>query len=127
MAKVTSIFSISNNTPYTITVRNGENLNQIFSIPAGGAYDKAVWVPWIGNSEENWKAICLLLGPQSQDYIWLFQDYWNPSGANAVKYLIAPQMDYDAETSEVDGNNRGGGNKALVINHKNDKYILKMI
>ncbi|PHM53031.1 hypothetical protein Xhom_03914 [Xenorhabdus hominickii] len=37
MSSVTDIVSIANNTPYTMSVINGENSNQIFSIGSAQA------------------------------------------------------------------------------------------
>ncbi|WP_124311290.1 hypothetical protein [Pseudomonas chlororaphis] len=127
MAKVTNLKSIANNTPYTMSVRNGENHSEQFSIAAGSAWNGSLWIPWIGKDSENYKAIQLLLGPRGDVTIWLFQDYWEPPNANAIKYLIAPEMKYSGGTQEVDGNNRGGGEKILNVSSGTPSYLLKMI
>ncbi|MBC8954196.1 hypothetical protein [Xenorhabdus sp. PB62.4] len=126
MAKVTDIVSIANNTPYTMSLINGENSDQIFSIGAERVWNGHLWVPWIGKTSENYKAIKLILGPKSDNYIYVFQDYYNPSGENAVKYFEGLSMNYDGDTKEVEGDNRGGGRKVLVVNLTGRNYILKM-
>ncbi|MHC6224192.1 hypothetical protein ACYU03_05340 [Pseudomonas sp. X10] len=126
MASVTYIKSIANNTPYTLTLINGENADYMFAIGAQNVWNGSMAVPWVGRAAENHKALQLILGPQSATTIWVFQDYWNPPHENAIKYLTADEMDYDGATLELPGNNRGGGNKNLIINLVNRDFQLRI-
>lgn len=101
MASVTYLKSIANNTPYTLTLINGENSSYMFAIGAQSAWNGSMAVPWIGKADENYKALQLILGPRSETRIWLFQDYWLPAHKNAVKYFTATEMDYDGAINEV--------------------------
>ncbi|MNJ54310.1 hypothetical protein D3C77_497450 [compost metagenome] len=127
MASVTYIKSIANNTPYTLTLINGENSSYMFAIGAQNAWNGSMAIPWIGRSEENHKALRLILGPRSETTIWIFQDYWQPPHENAVKYIIAPSMDYEGATQELPGANRGGGNKNLIINLVNRNFEVSIV
>lgn len=124
MATVTYIKSIANNTPYTLTVINGENSSYMFAIGAQSAWNGSMAIPWIGRSGEDYKAVRLILGPRAESNLWIFQDYYQPSGENAIKYLAAPSMDYEGGTQELPGNNRRGGNKNLIINLVNRGFEL---
>lgn len=126
MASVTTLKSIVNSTQSSISVRNGENSSQAFTISANRTWEGKMDVPWIGKESEDYKAIRFLMGPASDVTIWLFQDYWNPPHQDAVKYLAAPAMSYNAETIEVSGRNRGGGSKVLTISLKDGRYVLDM-
>ncbi|HWD32633.1 hypothetical protein ACIKP7_10890 [Pseudomonas caricapapayae] len=125
MASVTYLRSIANNTPYTLTLVDGENSSQSFAIGAQQAWTGSLAMPWIGRSGENHKAVRLILGPRSETNIWLFQDYWQPAHEDAIKYLTASSMEYTSESvREVQGNNRNGGNKNLIINLVNRDFTL---
>ncbi|WP_442112361.1 hypothetical protein [Pseudomonas sp. NUPR-001] len=126
MASVTYLKSIANNTPYTLTLINGENSSYMFAIGAQSAWNGSMAVPWVGKTDENYKALQLILGPRSETRIWLFQDYWLPAHKDAVKYITATEMDYAGTTNEVPGTNRGGGNKNLIINLVNRDFSLIM-
>jgi hypothetical protein len=125
MASVTYLRSIANNTPYTLTLIDGENRSQSLAIGAQQAWTGALAVPWIGRSAENHKALRIILGPRSETNIWLFQDYWQPAHEDAIKYLTASSMEYASEeVQEVPGDNRKGGNKNLIINLVNRDFTL---
>ena len=93
MASVSILRSIANNTPYTLSIRNGESKSDLFSIGAQSAWNGCMNVPWIGKVSENYKAIELVMGAKAETTLWLFQDYWEPAHENAVKYLFGPEMD----------------------------------
>lgn len=114
MASVTNLKTIVNNTNTGVTFINGENASQIFTIAGNSSWNGDLWVPWIGNQGEAGKAIRILSGRNSEDVVFLFQDYWHPAHADAVKY-VRDNFDYES-AKEVEGENRGGGNKALIIN-----------
>lgn len=127
MASVTYLRSIANNTPYTLTLVDGEDLSH--SLAIGGQQTWVGWltIPWIGKSEENYKAIRLILGPAADTNIWLFQDYWQPAHKDAIKYLVASTMEYASEElAEVPGNNRNGGYKNLIVSLVNRQFKLLM-
>lgn len=126
MASVTTLIRIVNGTQDTISVRNGENSSQAFTISANKVWEGEIKVPWIGKESEDGKAIRLLVGPGGNTTMWLFQDYWNPAHQDAVKYLVAPAMSYNAETLEVSGRNRGGGSKVLTISLDGGSYVPSM-
>ena len=125
MASVTYLCSIANNTPYTLTVVDGENRSKSVAVGAQHAWNGELAVPWIGNTNENHKALRLILGPAAEASIWVFQDYWKPAHENAIKQLAAHTMDYDSdEVIEVAGNNRNGGHKNLIVSLVNRKFKL---
>lgn len=116
MAHVTNIKSISNALLYPVTVKNGENTQQTFSIQAGGVWNGDLWVPWVGNDTEMWKCLVFECPDQANMVIQVFQDYWNPANADAVKcvYVSRGEHGYWAGR-EISGENKGGGEKALLI------------
>lgn len=127
MASVSILRSIANNTPYTLSIRNGESKSDLFSIGAQSAWNGCMNVPWIGKVSENYKAIELVMGAKAETTLWLFQDYWEPAHENAVTYLFGTEMDYTGGTLEVPGNNRGGGNHNLIISLEGNRFTLKMM
>jgi hypothetical protein len=126
MAQVTDLRTITNNTPYAITVRNGENKDQFFTVNGNAGWDGSLWVPWIGNDGESWKAIHIIAGATEDLNIWVFQDYWNPPNKDAVKCFYGSSMNYGG-AKEIDGNNRGGGRKALILYLNGPTTVLKML
>ncbi len=127
MASVTYLRSIANNTPYTLTLVDGESRSQSLAIGAQHAWNGSLAVPWIGKSKENYKALRLILGPGAVTSIWLFQDYWQPAHKDAVKYLTASSMEYlSEEVMEVPGDNREGGSKNLIVSLVNRQFKLLM-
>ncbi|WP_082712068.1 MULTISPECIES: hypothetical protein [Burkholderia] len=124
MADVTNIKMIINNTFNLIAIKNGDSASQLFSVPASGAWTGDIWVPWIAGQSEGNKAINIIDGAPSQILIFLFQDYWNPPGKDAIKYCNAPFSYNDA--TEVPGNNQGGGNKILILNPSENGFALYM-
>ncbi|EQB98039.1 hypothetical protein [Photorhabdus temperata] len=86
-------------------------------------------VPWIGGQEEVWKALKIYV-TGGHGNVWVFQDYWYPAHENAIKYCVGKFSYKDAK--EIPGNNRGGGNKRLLINvedfEENGKqtYVIKL-
>ncbi len=116
MASVTNIKTISNALVYPVTIKNGENTQQTFTIGANSGWNGDLWVPWVGNDGEMWKCIMITCPDQDNMTIQLFQDYWNPPNANATKrvYVSRGESGYGAGR-EIFGENRGGGEKALMI------------
>jgi len=125
MANVTNLKTITNNTPYAITVRNGENTQQLFTVNGNAGHNQDLWVPWVGNDSENWKVIQIKAGTRGETDIWVFQDYWNPPHENAIKcYYGSDSSRIYTNAWEIDGNNRGGGEKGLILElHGRDIYL----
>ncbi|ELE9727895.1 hypothetical protein RM407_001519 [Enterobacter kobei] len=127
MAYVTNIKSIANNTVYPLTIIDGENGVRI-AIAGSGAWNGDLWVPWIGNQSEDYKAIKIIWGFDSEQVIYLYQDYWYPPHENAVKYrTISPLVYYDGNNHIIPGNGTGGGNKGLILTGKGKDIELKMV
>ncbi|WP_336331988.1 hypothetical protein [Pseudomonas putida] len=127
MASVTYLRSIANNTPYTLTLVDGENRGQSLAIGAQHVWNGSLAVPWIGKSEENYKALRLILGPAAETSIWVFQDYWQPAHQDAIKCLTASSMEYASEeVIEVAGDNHDGGSKNLIVSLVNRQFRLLM-
>ena len=114
MAHVTNFKTITNNTPYPITVRNGEDTQQFFTVAGNAGWNGDLWVPWIGNDGENGKAIHIKAGSTGEINIWVFQDYWNPPNKDAIKAHYGSAMSY-SHAKEINGNNKGGGEKGLIV------------
>ncbi len=113
MANVTNIKSIANSALSAIAITTNDGAKQIFSVAAGGAWNGDLWVPWVGNNEEMWKCLVLDMGTRK---LLIYQDYWNPANADAVKFVWDNGSYSDG--LELGGNNRGGGNKALIIQNE---------
>lgn len=111
-AHVTNIKSITNPFLYAITIKNGENTQQTFSIAAGGVWNGDLWVPWVGRNSEMYKSISIT-DPNDGLNVQIFQDYWNPAGADAIKWVNSGGS--YGRGKEIAGNNHGGGEKALQI------------
>jgi hypothetical protein len=127
MAYVTNIKSITNNTVYPLTVIDGENGVRI-SIAGSGAWNGDMWVPWIGNQSEAYKAIKIIWGFESDQELYIFQDYWYPPHENAVKYrIISPFVYGDDNNYIIPGNATGGGNKSLILTANGKDISLKMV
>ncbi len=127
MASVTYLRSIANNTPYTLTLVDGENRSHSLAIGAQDVWNGSLAIPWIGKAEENYKAMRLILGPAAKTSIWIFQDYWEPAHKDAIKFLSASSMDYTSlDIEEVAGDNRNGGNKNLIVSLVNRQFELYM-
>ena len=127
MASVTYLRSIANNTPYTLTLVDGESRSQSLAIGAQHAWNGSLAVPWIGKSKENYKALRLILGPGAETNIWVFQDYWQPAHKDVVKYQTASSMEYTSEeVMEVPGDNHEGGSKNLIVSLVNRQFKLFM-
>ncbi|WDY58934.1 hypothetical protein [Pseudomonas sp. PSKL.D1] len=127
MASVTYLRSIANNTPYTLTLIDGENRSNSLAIGAQHVWNGQLAVPWIGRAAEDYKAIRIILGPRAETNIWMFQDYWEPAHKDAIKCLSGSTMDYTStDTIEVPGDNRGGGSKNLIVNLVNRDFKLYM-
>ncbi|MDP9663037.1 UNVERIFIED_ORG: protoheme ferro-lyase [Pseudomonas cremoricolorata] len=127
MASVTYLRSIANNTPYTLTLVDGESRSQSLAIGAQHAWNGSLAVPWIGKSKENYKALRLILGPGAETNIWVFQDYWQPAHKDVVKYLTASSMEYTSEeVMEVPGDNHESGSKNLIVSLVNRQFKLFM-
>nr|WP_314482337.1 hypothetical protein [uncultured Pseudomonas sp.] len=127
MASVTYLRSIANNTPYTLTLVDGENRSHSLAVGAQSVWNGSLAVPWIGNKDEDYKALRLILGPDAETNIWVFQDYWLPAHKDAVKYLTGSSMDYTSESvKEVPGDNQEGGNKNLIVSLVNRHFKLLM-
>ena len=72
-------------------------------------------------------ALRLILGTSAETCFWIFQDYWQPAHEDAVKCITASSMEYTSEqVIEVTGDNRGGGNKNLIVNLVNRNFMLYM-
>jgi hypothetical protein len=123
MASVTNIKTITNRLPYPITIKNGENTQETFTVNADSGWNGDLWVPWIGGNDEKGKAIHVKV--QSAD-VWIFQDYWKPAGKDAIKHHVAPELDYN-KAEEIDGNNRGGGEKSLIFFLKGRDLRMEMM
>ncbi|MFK0091351.1 hypothetical protein [Pseudomonas sp. NPDC090592] len=127
MASLTYLRSIANNTPYTLTLVDGENRGQSLAIGAQHVWNGSLAVPWIGKSEENYKALRLILGPAAETSIWVFQDYWQPAHQDVIKCLTASSMEYASEeVIEVAGDNHDGGSKNLIVSLVNRQFRLLM-
>jgi hypothetical protein len=113
MANVTNIRTIANSALSAIAITTNDGAKQMFSVAAGGAWDGALWVPWVGNNGEMWKCLVLALGNRK---LKIYQDYWKPAYQDAVKY-VWDNGSYE-DGNELGGNNRGGGEKALIIQNE---------
>ena len=127
MASVTYLRSIANNTPDTLTLIDGENRSQSLAIGAQHVWNGALAVPWVGNADENHKALRLILGPAAETSVWVFQDYWQPAHKDAIKCISAAAMDYSSnDIIEIAGDNRNGGNKNLIVSLVSRQFQLFM-
>ncbi|WP_156429446.1 hypothetical protein [Burkholderia sp. TSV86] len=124
MANITNIKMVINNTFNILVLKDGENNSKLFSVPANGVWNGDIWVPWVSSQDDEKKAINIIDAAPSQILAFLFQDYWNPPGENAVKYCNTT-FSYSGAI-EVPGNNRGGGEKILIVNPAESGFSLFM-
>jgi hypothetical protein len=59
MSDVTNIKTITNDLLFPITVRNGENTQQIFTVGTTSGWDGNMWIPWVDSASDMWKCISL--------------------------------------------------------------------
>ncbi|TDB44157.1 hypothetical protein [Photorhabdus luminescens] len=114
MAYVSNIRKIINNTFADMDFVNGENTSQTIRVYANSTWSGDLWVPWIGRQDEGSKTIKIISPTASKVLVYIFQDYWHPADANAIKYCNDVFSYRNAQ--EISGDNRGGGDKQLVIN-----------
>ncbi|TDB44158.1 hypothetical protein [Photorhabdus luminescens] len=113
MANKTHIITIENKTEDTIVLENGEDGNKRIEIKGFNDWSGDLVVPWIGGQNEEWKALKIYV-TGGHDKVFVFQDYWNPPHKDAIKYCVRTFSYKDAK--EIPGNNKGGGNKILLVN-----------
>ncbi|MEQ1965150.1 hypothetical protein ABLB69_18770 [Xenorhabdus khoisanae] len=123
------ITKIISRVPNQINIIVGEDDNKTYVIESNDSKTFNIRAPWIGRQDEAWKAIRLVIDNGIKvDIIWIFQDY-NSSNSN-VMYCVGDEFQYKNEktTHEIDGFNKDGGNKILLIVKTDDsKYNLRMI
>ncbi|CDH21755.1 hypothetical protein [Xenorhabdus bovienii] len=132
-----SITRIINRVTNDIVIVVGEKDNQSYVLQNSETGDFNIPVPWVGRTEESSKCIRLSIDNNNEndkaDTIWIFQDYYSDNAT--IMYCVGDEFHYKHEvlTREVEGFNKGGGNKVLRIvrNIKNGKdeyeYKLRMI
>lgn len=106
MSVVTNIKTINNRLGIPVTVKNGENGSQTFTMRE--SWNEDLWIPHVDNEQELWKA--LLFDWRSRK-ISIFQH------GDRIMY-IWDNPDWD-QKGVMPGNARIGGEKALVIVHNN--------
>ena len=60
MSDVTNIKTITNHLLGPVTIKNGENTQQTFTVQQGAGWNGDMWIPWVGHEGELWKAIRIL-------------------------------------------------------------------
>ncbi|KAA1175372.1 hypothetical protein [Photorhabdus heterorhabditis] len=130
IAGVTNIKFIHNKTPCKAIIEHGYISRKRFTVDRMSEWSGDLWAPWISDKYELNKAIHIYTGRELKSElgidIWIFQDYWNPPNVNAIKYSINKKFNYD-NALEIPGNNRGGGNKTLILELNGNNIDLKMI
>jgi hypothetical protein len=59
-AGVTDIRDWINRLPFSVSVVNGENTDNSFSLNVAEAKEHSVWIPWVFNQGDMWKSIRVL-------------------------------------------------------------------
>src|SRR3954453_12106350 len=118
MSDVTNIKTITNQLLYAVTVRNGENTQQTFTVNASSGWNGDMWIPWVNSPSEMYKSIRL--------------DWPRGSGqAGTTSFYILQYGDYIYYSWENDfnkkniigGNNGIRGEKALIIASSSDVHL----
>ncbi|BAZ26841.1 hypothetical protein NIES4073_77550 [Kalymmatonema gypsitolerans NIES-4073] len=103
MSDVTNIKTITNQLLYPVTVRNGENTQQTFTVNSSSGWNGDLWIPWVVSARDMWKSISLVW-PTNKIYIFQHDNH------------IMYSWNNDFNQSGVLGGNSGiRGEKALVI------------
>ncbi len=105
------IRTITNNRPEPITVINGENHDQMFSIPAKGVWNGSLIIPWVARESEMNK--CITLSIDGRKFAYIFQDYNSINAQICWSVHGTYQLNY-----EVQGSNLEGGRKALAVTNE---------
>ncbi|MFD1793742.1 hypothetical protein ACFSE0_19205 [Ochrobactrum teleogrylli] len=129
MASVTNLTSIVNDTDYPVNFHNSEQDSPPdFTVPMLGYRFGSLWVPWVGNDGDSYKAIRVTAG-KDRINIFIFQDYWNPPDLNEVKYAVGVDRFYytTVESKKIPGDADGAGNKILRISTDDVGITLKLI
>jgi hypothetical protein len=111
---VTNIKTITNRLIIPVTVRNGENTQQLFTVAQGDGWNGDLWVPWVFGGYTMWKSIQLDMGRK----LYIFQN------GNAIYYVWdsndSKQFDHRAK---LGGNNRVNGEVGVVIDTPGSVYL----
>jgi hypothetical protein len=114
MARVTTIVQVDNLSSYDIYLEDGEDKDKNITCHANLIHKCSIRIPWIGNKSENYKKITLKCGKYKDNYIYIFQDYWNSS--DAVKFSKVRPFDYnDGNHDQMQYDPTGAGDKYLQI------------
>lgn len=70
MSDVTNIKTITNQLLFPVTVRNGENTQQTFTVASSSGWNGDLWIPWVVSASDMWKSIFLEWSTAS---IYIFQ------------------------------------------------------
>ncbi|WP_375504876.1 hypothetical protein [uncultured Nostoc sp.] len=111
MSDVTNIKTITNHLLVPVTVRNGENTQQTFSVGQGSGWNGDMWIPWVTNPGAMWKSILL---EWSSNRIYIFQ--------NGDHIKFSWNNDFNNKGT-LGGNSSIRGEKALVIASENNIYL----
>jgi hypothetical protein len=111
MSDVTNIKTITNNLLYPVTVKNGENTQQTFTVGQETGWNGDLWIPWVFDGHTMWKSILL---EWSQNRIYIFQH------GDHIRF----SWDNNFDHRETLGGNSGiKGEKALIIASNNNIYL----
>jgi hypothetical protein len=110
---VTNIKTITNRLVYPITVKNGENTQQTFTVQQGSGWNGDMWVPWV--HDEGYMHKCIHLVLQSGTwYIYQWHDHiyhvWNDISEKGFN-----------SATRIPGNNHIDGEIALIV--KEDEWL----
>jgi hypothetical protein len=111
MSDVTNIKTITNHLLFPITVKNGENTQQTFTVASAAGWNGDLWIPWVFGQGTIWKSI-LLEWPSRKIYIFQNGDH--------IRYAWNDSFN---EKSTLGGNSGIRGEKALIVASDDDVYL----
>ncbi|SEM63670.1 hypothetical protein [Nonomuraea pusilla] len=117
---LTDITEVANQTSHEVQVKDGENPDIHFTVPAGGKWTGSMWVPWVGRQNEMRKSITITWGNRTR--YWMFQTF---GGSDQGDIKCSATGGFEI-SGRVSSDAVEGGKKRLVI-RDNDTLFLEWI
>jgi len=118
MSNVTNIKTITNRLLYPVSVKNGENHKEIFTVEKGAGWNGDMWIPWVDGEGDMGKAIQLSWSPdnkQPDKRIYIFQH------GDSIMY-VWDNPTYD-QKNIISGNSAIKGEKLLIVDTNTHVFL----
>ncbi|MEH1810766.1 hypothetical protein [Nostoc sp.] len=111
MSDVTNLKTITNHLLYPVTVKNGENTQETFTVGSSNGWNGNMWIPWVTDTSAMWKSILL---EWASKRIYIFQ--------HGDNIWYSWNNDFN-QKAILGGNSTIKGEKALVIASDDNVYL----